>query len=60
MHALRTIFPSGHNDRIGDEFETDNACISVATKFSSLRRKYSHANERKNHEGVPLFYCNNF
>ena len=53
MHELRTIFPYGLNDRIGDEFKTDNKHINVAAKFSSLPRKYSRANRGKNHKGVP-------
>ena len=53
MHELRTIFPYGLNDRIGDEFKTDNKHINVVAKFSSLPRKYSRANRGKNHKGVP-------
>ena len=30
MHELRTIFPYGLNDRIGDEFKTDNKHIVAA------------------------------
>ena len=26
MHELRTVFPYGLNDRIGDEFKTANKC----------------------------------
>ena len=33
MHELRTIFPYSLNDRIGDEFKTDNKHINVAAKF---------------------------
>ena len=44
MHELRTIFPHGLNDRIGDEFKTDNKHINMAAKFSSLPRKHSRAN----------------
>ena len=52
IHELRTIFPYGLNDRIGDEFKTDDKHINVAAKFSSLPRKYSHANHGKCHKGV--------
>ena len=31
MHELRTVFPHGLNDRIEDEFKTDNKHINVAT-----------------------------
>ena len=54
MHELRTIFPCGLNGTIGDEIKTDNKHINVAAKFSSLPRKHSRANRRKNHKGVPL------
>ena len=36
MHELRTIFRYGLNDRIEDEFKTDNKHINVAAKCSSL------------------------
>ena len=32
MHELRTIFPYGLNDRIEDEFKTDNKHINIAAK----------------------------
>ena len=53
VHGLRSIFPYGLNDRIVDEFKTDNKHVNVAVKFSSLPRKYSCANHDKNHKGVP-------
>ena len=52
MHVLRTIFPYRLNDRIGNEFKTDNKHINVAAKFSSLPKKYSRANRGKNHKGI--------
>ena len=52
-HELRAVFPYGLNDRIGDEFKTDNKHINVAASFSSLPRKYSRANRGENHKGVP-------
>ena len=60
MHELRTIFPYGLNDRIGDEFKTDNKNINVTAKFSSLPRKHIPANRGKNHKGVPLFLPQQF
>ena len=60
MHELRTIFSYGLNDRIGDEFETDNKHINVAAKVSSLPRKHSCANRGKNHKGVPLLLPQQF
>ena len=52
MHELQTIFPYDLNDRIGDEFKTDNKHINVAVKFSFLPIKYGRANRGKNHKGV--------
>ena len=60
MHELRTIFPYGLNDRIGDEFKTDNKHINVAAKLSSLPRKHILANRGKNHKGVPLLLPQQF
>ena len=54
MHELRTISPYGLNDRIGDEFKTDNKHINVAAKSSSLPRKHSRSDHGKNHKGVPI------
>ena len=53
MHELQTIFPYDLNDRIGNEFKTDDKHINVAAEFSSFARKYSRANRGKNHRGVP-------
>ena len=60
MHELRTIFPYGLNDRIGDEFKTDNKHINVAAKFSSLPRKHIRANRGKNHKDVLLLWPQQF
>ena len=54
MQELRTIFPYGLNDRIEDEFKTDNKYINVDAKSSSLPRKHSRANRGKNHKGAVL------
>ena len=56
MHELRTIFPYGLNDRIGDAFNNDNKHIHVAAKFSSFTRKYSRANRGKTRKVFPAFY----
>ena len=60
MHELRTIFPYSLNDRIGDEFKTDNKHINAAAKFSSWPRKHSRANRGKNHKGVPFLLAQQF
>ena len=60
MHELRAIFPYGLNDRIRNEFKTDNKHINVAAKFSFFPRKYSRANRGKNHKGVPRLLSQKF
>ena len=52
MHELGTNFQYGLNERIGNEFKTDNKHINVAAKFSSLPRKYGRSNRGKNYKGV--------
>ena len=58
-HELQTRFPYGLTDRVADEFETDNAHITVATKFSFFPRN-SYANLRKIAKAFPVFYHNTF
>ena len=60
MHALRTIFSYGLNNRIRDEFKTDNTHIDVARKFRSLSRKHSRVNCDKNHKVIPLLLPQKF
>ena len=60
MHELWNIFLRGRNDRIGDEFETDNTHNTVASKFSYLPWKHSHANRGKNHKDLPLLLPQQF
>ena len=60
MHELQTIFPYGLNDRIGDEFKTDNKHIKVVTKFSTVLGKQSRPTRGKNYKGTPLFLPQQF
>ena len=60
MHELRTIILFGLNDRIGDEFKTNNKHINVAPKFSSLLREHSRANHGENHKALPLLLPQQF
>lgn len=60
QNNYKTILPYGLNDRIRDEFKTDNKQNNVATKFSSWSRKHSHANREKNHKVLPFLYHNHF
>ena len=58
-HELQTRFLYGLTDRVADEFETDNAHITVATKFSFFPRN-SYANLGKIAKAFPVFYHNTF
>ena len=60
MDELQNIFPYGLDDRIGDEFKTDNKHINVSAKFSSLPRKHIRTNRGKNHKGFPLLLPQQF
>ena len=60
MHELRTVYPYGLNDRVGDEY-TDNTHINVSSKFSSLLRKHIRRSRGLKRNGVskltPDEYC---
>ena len=51
MHELRTIFPYGLNDRIGDEPKTPDTHVNVARRFRPLPRKHKRINRGKSHKG---------
>ena len=52
MKELRTIFPYGLNDRIGDEPKTADSHINVGLKFRSLPRKHKRVGRGKSHNGI--------
>ena len=41
MLKLRTVYPYGLNDRIGDEFKDDNCHMQVGNKFPALSRSFN-------------------
>ena len=41
MLKLRTVFPYGLNDRVGDEYMTDKNNTTIATKFPTLKRTHN-------------------
>ena len=59
MHELRTVFPYGLNDRVGDEYKTNNTHINVANRFSALPRKHIRVN-RGVRKGTPRMLPNVF
>jgi hypothetical protein len=46
MLKLRTVFPYGLNDRIGDEYMTDKGNSIINNKFPSLKRHSKHSRKR--------------
>ena len=60
MMLLRTVYPYGLNDRVGDEYKTANTYINVANKFLSLPRKYIRANRETLHKGISKLLPNEF
>ena len=46
MLKLRTVFPYGLNDRIGDEYMTDKGSSIICNKFPSLKRHSKHSRVR--------------
>ena len=59
MHKLRTIFPYGLNDRIEDEFKTDNKHINVALNFHLCQENIILLIVVKTTKVFPVFYNNN-
>ena len=55
MMELRTVYPYGLNDRVGE-----NTHINVANKFPSLPRKYIRANRGTLHKGISKLLPNEF
>ena len=51
MLELRTVYPFGLNDRIGDEWMTENTHSSVFTRFPTLPRRFERVNRGTNHKG---------
>ena len=41
MLKLRTVYPYGLNDRLGDEFKDDNCHMQVGNKFPALSRAFT-------------------
>ena len=55
MLKLRTVFPYGLNDRIGDEYKTDQFQHAIASRFPPLKRSHPRIKRgisRKGHNTV--------
>ena len=61
MMKLRTVYPYGLNDRIGDEWKKEDTHDTVAKRFPKLDRKYTRFSRGKTRYGVnsldPKSFC---
>ena len=60
MMELRTVYPYGLNDRMGDEYKTENTHVNVANKFPSLPMKFIRVNRGTLHKGTSKLLPNEF
>jgi len=51
MLKLRTVYPYGLNDRVGDEWKKDDTHDTVAKRFPRLERKHARNSRGKNRYG---------
>ena len=55
MLKLRTVYPYGLNDRVGDEYMQEKDCLNIFSKFPALSRsKVRHKIRTKNSVSDPL------
>ena len=52
MLSLRTVYPYGLNDRLGDEYKTDKNQKLIANEFNRLPRKHARICRGKNRTGT--------
>ena len=60
MKELRTVYPYGLNDRIGDEPITPNTHINVGLRFKALPRRNKRISRGKLHNGITNLKPNDF
>ena len=60
MLTLRTVFPYGLNDRIGDEFKTEESHFAIASRFTTLKRSCPRIARGKARKGQNRLTCNTF
>lgn len=51
MKTLRTVYPYGLNDRVGDDYMKDQATERIGLKFPTLKRSFNRSNRRENRKG---------
>ena len=60
MLKLRTVFPYGLNDRIGDEFKNEDTHFAVARRFPALNRSHPRVARGSLRKGINQLTCLNF
>ena len=60
MLKLRTVFPYGLNDRVGDEYMTGKDNTLIASKFPTLKRMHNRLKVRTKTHTSSDFITNNF
>ena len=60
MLKLRTVFPYGLNDRVGDEFMSEKGNCNIACKFPALKRSMNRFRVRSKTYTSSDFILNNF
>ena len=60
MLKLRTVYPYGLNDRVGDEYMTDRKNAIVFSKFPPLKRQCDHHRVRTKHTVIPNLILDHF
>ena len=60
MLKLRTVFPFGLNDRVGDEYMAGRGNTDIASKFPSLKRSGNRYRIRTKSPTSSKFICDNF
>ena len=53
MLKLRTIYPYGLNDRIGDEYKDNNIHVPIGNRFPSLKRSFERTGRGMSRKGIP-------
>ena len=60
MLKLRTVFPYGLNDRVGDEYMSEKGNCNVASKFPTLKRNGNRFRVRTKTYASSNFICEHF
>lgn len=60
MLKLRTVYPYGLNDRIGDEYMAEKGNHTICTKFPPLKRNSNHVRVRTKAAVSPNLLINHF